>query len=484
MESETTKVSHIEIWNACLSIIRDNVNLQSFQTWFEPIKAVKLEGKRLTIQVPSVFFYEWLEEHYVTLLQKVIRKELGSGGSLEYSIIVDNSPNAVKGQNVMNVPAAPQNKAMGRVDVPMPEKIGESVKNPFILPGLKKIFIDPQLNPSLNFSNYIEGSCNILARSAGLAVAAKPGGTAFNPLFIYGGTGLGKTHLCQAIGNQIRDTHKSKSILYVRADVFTSQFVEAVRQNTLTDFIHFYQLLDVLILDDIHDLARKERTQETFFQIFNHLQQNGKQIILTSDRPPKDLEGVQERLLSRFKWGLSADLSVPDFDTRMAIVEHKLYSEGITMPKDVIEYVAYNITGNIRELEGAIISLMANTSLTKRQLDISAARDILKHTVKNQSRELSIEEIQKLVCDYFNLPVDVVKMKSRRAPLVRARQISMYLARTMTNASLSNLGKFFGGRDHSTVIHACKQVQNLMDSDAKYRDHVKELEKLVSINLK
>lgn len=468
-------------WDNCLKIIRDNVSLQSFKTWFEPIKPVKLEGKILTIQVPSLFFYEWLEEHYVTLLKKTIKKEMGPGAKLEYNIIVENSSNGVK-PSTINVPTQ-HAKSDDELEVNVPYNVSGSIKNPFIIPGIKKMNIDSQLNPNLNFDNYIEGECNRLARSAGLAVAARPGGTSFNPLFIYGGVGLGKTHLAQAIGNHIKNTNSQKSLLYVSSEKFTNQFIEAIKSNSLNDFLNFYQLIDVLIVDDVQFFANKDRTQDIFFHIFNHLHQNSKQIILTSDRPPKDLQGLEERLLSRFKWGLSADLQLPDFETRVAIMEHKMYNDGIELPRDVIEYVAYNITGSIREIEGAVISLLAHASLTRRDVDMSLARDILKHFVKQTSKELTIEQIQKLVCEQFdNMPIDLLKSKTRKRNIVLARQISMYFAKNMTKSSLANIGKHFGGRDHSTVIHACQTVLDLMDTDNRFKNKVQEIEKIIQIN--
>lgn len=468
-------------WDNCLKIIRDNVSLQSFKTWFEPIKPVKLEGKILTIQVPSLFFYEWLEEHYVTLLKKTIKKEMGPGAKLEYNIIVENSSNGVK-PSTINVPTQ-HAKSDDELEVNVPYNVSGSIKNPFIIPGIKKMNIDSQLNPNLNFDNYIEGECNRLARSAGLAVAARPGGTSFNPLFIYGGVGLGKTHLAQAIGNHIKNNNSQKSLLYVSSEKFTNQFIEAIKTNSLNDFLNFYQLIDVLIVDDVQFFANKDRTQDIFFHIFNHLHQNNKQIILTSDRPPKDLQGLEERLLSRFKWGLSADLQLPDFETRVAIMEHKMYNDGIELPRDVIEYVAYNITGSIREIEGAVISLLAHASLTRRDVDMSLARDILKHFVKQTSKELTIEQIQKLVCEQFdNMPIDLLKSKTRKRNIVLARQISMYFAKNMTKSSLANIGKHFGGRDHSTVIHACQTVLDLMDTDNRFKSKVQEIEKIIQIN--
>lgn len=468
------------VWHNCLKLIKDNVNPQSFKTWFDPIKPIKLENKVLTIQVPSQFFYEWLEEHYVTLLRKTLKQELGPASRLEYNIIVENSGGGNKPYTI-NVPT--NNAARTEQnEVGLPLNISTNIKNPFIIPGLKKINIDAQLNPNYTFENFIEGDCNRLARSAGFAVANKPGGTAFNPLMVFGGTGLGKTHLVHAIGNHIKQVNKNKVVLYVSAEKFMSQFIDSVKNNNNNDFVNFYQYLDVLIIDDVHFFAKKEKTQEIFFQIFNHLHQSGKQLILTSDRAPKDLKDMDERLLSRFKWGLSADLQVPDFETRVAILEHKMYTDGITLNREVVEYVAHSIDTNIRELEGALISLLAQASLNRKEIDLDLAKQILKNFVKNVSKEISIEYIQKLVCDYFGISIDQVKSKTRKREIVQARQISMYFAKDLTKSSLKTIGMHFGGRDHSTVIHACQTVNDLMETDKKFKVDVEELSKRIKIN--
>ncbi len=469
------------VWASCLKIIKDNVNLQSFKTWFEPIEPVKLEDDVLTIQVPSQFFYEWLEEHYVTLLRKTIKRELGVNARLEYRIVVENS----SGNNSPFTIDYPNYNtgANKNPEIAAPLVMGTSIKNPFVIPGLKKVNIESGLNANYNFDNFIEGDCNRLCRSAGYAVAQKPGGTAFNPLVIYGATGLGKSHLAQSIGNEVKQNFPNKTVLYTNAERFTNQFIESLKNNSVNDFVHFYQLIDVLIIDDIHFFANKAKTQDIFFHIFNHLHQQSKQIVLTSDRPPRDLEGVEERLLSRFKWGLSADLQAPDFETRVAILEKKMYADGIELPKDVVEFVAYNITNNVRELEGALVSLLAQASLNKKQIDLDLAKKIVKNFVKNMSREVSIDFIQKAVCDYFEVPVEKLKEKTRKRQVVQARQLSMYLSKNFTKHSLKAIGKHFGGRDHSTVIHSCQAIQNLMDTDTKFRESVDDLQKKIQMSI-
>lgn len=471
-----------EVWASCLTIIKDNVSDQSYKTWFIPIKPVKLEAGILTIQVPSQFFYEWLEEHYVTLLRKTIKRELGEDARLEYRIVVENS-SANNKPTTINLPNY-NNGNSKNPEVHAPLVTSNNIKNPFIIPGLKKVNIESNLSPIYNFDSFVEGDCNRLSRSAGYAVSTKPpGGTAFNPLVLYGGVGLGKTHLAQAIGNEFRQNFPNKTVLYVPSDKFTNQFIEALKNNSVNDFIHFYQLVDVLIVDDIQFLANKDKTQDIFFHIFNHLHQNGKQLVLTSDRAPRDLEGMEERLLSRFKWGLSADLSTPDFETRIAILEKKMYADGIELPREVVEFVAYNIQTNIRELEGALISLLAQASLNKTEIDLDIAKKIIKNFVKSVSREVSIDYIQKMVCEHFNIQADKLKEKTRKRHVVQARQLSMFLAKNFTKNSLKAIGKHFGGRDHSTVIHSCQAVQNQIDTDTDFNESVKDLQKKIQMSI-
>jgi chromosomal replication initiator protein len=468
------------VWVNCLQIIKDNIPAQSFKTWFEPIKALRLEGNVLTIQVPSLFFYEWLEEHYVGLLRKTVKKQLGEEGRLEYNIVVEKSSNSIP--YTTNMPSN-GNGAEGKTQsMPMPVSLNKDIKNPFVIPGLKKLQVDPQLNQNYTFENFIEGDCNRLARSAGYAVAGKPGGTSFNPLMVYGGVGLGKTHLVQAIGNEIKRNLTDKLVLYVSCEKFTQQFVDALKNNNINDFVNFYQAMDVLIMDDVHNFAGKEKTQDIFFHIFNHLHQSGKQLIVTSDKAPKDLSGLEERLLSRFKWGLSADLSVPDLETRMAILKKKMYSDGIELPGDVIEYVAHNIDNNVRELEGAMVSLLAQSTLNKKEIDLNLAKSMLKNFIKNSTKEISMEYIQSLVCEYFEVPIEMVKSKTRKREIVQARQISMYLAKLHTKTSLKSIGAFFGGRDHSTVIYACQTVDDLIDTDKKFKGYVADIQKKLKMS--
>lgn len=455
------------IWNDCLEIIRQEINSQAFKTWFEPIEPVRYDQKTLTIQVPNNFFYEWIEEHYVHLMKKALIKVIGSNASLNYRILKD------------------QKEVSNTVHLKKNSEREESldIRNPFVFPGIKKIKADPNLNPQYNFDNFVEGECNRLARNAGLAVAKKPGGTAFNPLVIYGNVGLGKTHIAQAIGNKALEIHSQKQILYVSSEKFTNQIIHAIKNNEIQDFLNFYHQIDILIVDDIQFLANKTKTQEIFFHIFNQLHQEGKQLILTSDRAPKDMEGMEERLISRFKWGLTADLVAPDFDTRMAILQNKMNKEGIELPEDVLEFICYNIKNNIRELEGILVSLIAQSSLNDREIDLALAKEVVQKFVAQVSKEITIESILTMVADHFGLDVDVIKSNSRKRQIVTARQLAMYFVKQHTSHSLKTIGKEFGGRDHSTVIYSCRTVNDLIDSDQSFRNLVEELDKKLTMSL-
>ncbi|MCB0522109.1 MAG: chromosomal replication initiator protein DnaA [Saprospiraceae bacterium] len=489
----------VTVWDNCLQIIRRNVNGQSFKTWFEPIRPMRLENNALTIQVPNKFFYEWLEEHYVALLKMTIRKELGDKGRLEYQILTGSTKQrqlqsqfqefaSIENGNGYAAAGSKNGREekrqnLGAGSIAPGGLDASSIKNPFVIPGIKKLKIDPQLNPSYTFDSFIEGDCNRLARSAGYAVAKKPGGTAFNPLVIFGDVGLGKTHLAHAVGNEVLKNHMDKSVLYVSSEKFTGQIIESIKNNAVNDFVTFYQMVDVLIVDDIQFLANKQKTQEIFFHIFNQLHQSGKQIILTSDRPPKDLDGMEERLISRFKWGLSADLQVPDFETKVAILEAKMGREGVDIPSDVVEFICFNIQNNIRELEGVLVSLIAQSSLNDREIDLGLAKEVIRNFVTQINKEITLEFIKGLVADHFDVPVEKLGGKTRKRQFVIARQLSMYLAKNLTDKSLKSIGEMFGGRDHSTVIYSIKTVQDLMETDLVLKDTVSELEKKIRLSL-
>ncbi|WP_040005158.1 chromosomal replication initiator protein DnaA [Fibrisoma limi] len=457
------------VWNRCLHVIRESVPEQSFKTWFEPIVPLRLNGHVLTIQVPSQFFYEWLEENFVHVLRKALDHAIGRDGQLEYSIIVDKG-NETNRPLTVNVPTTKSTQTA------KPDNVNPDIlKSPFQLKDLDSLTLDSYLNPSYTFDNYVEGDCNRLARNAGYAVAQRPGVTSFNPLMIYGGVGLGKTHLVQAIGNYIKNNNQGKFVLYVTSEKFTNQFLNAIKTDTLRDFSSFYMQVDVLVLDDVQFLQKKEKTQEIFFHIFNHLHQSGRQIIMTSDRAPKNLDGLEDRLLSRFKWGLTTDLQTPDLETRIAIIQKKLQAEGVYIEDNVIEYLAHSINTNVRELEGVIVSLMAQASLNRREIDLELAKHTLRNIVEDSEREVTIDSVQEVVADFFGVTIAELKSKSRKRELVYPRQVAMYLAKEKTGLPLKSIGYHFGGRDHSTVIHAIQTISELVSKKAETRDAIEKL---------
>ena len=468
------------VWNNCLSFIEDNIQPQAYSTWFKPIVPVKITDNVLSIQVPSKFFYEWLEEHYIKILKLALTKELGKDARLVYVIKMENTfgnkePYTEKIPSSNNSSLKSQN-----VEAPFISFTSE-LKNPFIIPGIRNLQIESQLNPNYTFENFLEGDSNRLARSAGLAVANKPGGTSFNPLLIYGGVGLGKTHLVHAIGVDIKKSYPDKTVLYISSEKFTQQYIDSVKKNNRNDFIHFYQVIDILIVDDVQFLSGKSGTQDVFFHIFNHLHQNGKQVILTSDKAPLDMQDIEQRLLSRFKWGLSAELQTPNFETRVSILKNKLFRDGVEIDDEITEYVAKNINSNVRELEGAIISLIAQSSFNKAEITLDLAKDVISKFVKNNRREVSIDYIQKVVSDYFQMDVETLQSKTRKRHIVQARQIAMYFAKKFTKASLASIGTQIGRRDHATVLHACKTVDNLSFTDKQFRKYVEDLHQRLTV---
>jgi chromosomal replication initiator protein len=475
MEASTEK-----IWSNCLIFIKDNIQQQAFKTWFEPIIPLNITENSLSIQVPSKFFYEWLEEHYVKILKVALTKELGDEARLIYIIKMENT----FGNKTPFTEIIPSSNQSGvnaqQVDAPL-QAFSSELKNPFVIPGIRNLQIESQLNPNYNFENFLEGDSNRLARSAGLAVSNKPGGTSFNPLMIFGGVGLGKTHLVHAIGVEIKNKYPDKTVLYISAEKFTQQYIESVKKNTRNDFIHFYQVIDILIIDDVQFFSGKSGTQDVFFHIFNHLHQNGKQVIITSDKAPVDMQDIEQRLLSRFKWGLSAELQVPDLETRISILKNKLFRDGVSIGDNIIEYVAKNIKTNVRELEGAIISLIAQSSFNRVDIDLELAKEIVNKFVKNTKREVSIDYIQKVVSEYFQMDVATLQSKTRKRHIVQARQLAMYFAKKFTKASLASIGTQIGKRDHATVLHACKTVDNLSFTDKQFKKYVEDLNQKLSL---
>jgi chromosomal replication initiator protein len=465
-------VDSITVWSDCLEIIRQEVDEQNFNTWFKPINPVRTTDDVLTIQVPSQFFYEWLEEHYVPVLKKAIHQVLGANGRLEYSVVVD-SGNKQNPPVLVNYPNGSGGKRNGMQTA---NGMHEDY-SPFSFKALNPQTVNSRLNPSYSFLNFVEGDCNRLARSAGVAVAKKPGTTSFNPLMLYGGVGVGKTHLVQAIGNEIKKNLPEKIVLYVDQNDFTNQFLNALQNHKIQEFQNYYLQVDLLILDDVQFLAGREKTQEMFFHIFNQLHQSGKQIIMTSDCPPRDLKGFQERLLSRFKWGLTADLQEPDFETKLAIIHNKMQSDGIEIPTEVAEYLAYSVDTNLRDMEGVLNSLLFHATLLKKDIDLELAKEVLKNIVKEIQSDVSVDYIQKTVADYFKVSLDQMKSKVKKREIVIPRQVAMYFCKRYTQLTLALIGENFGGRDHSTVIHALESVEDMMKTDANFKNSVEDLTK-------
>ena len=467
--------NHIDRWNNCLQIISQIVEPQHFETWFKKIRPVSLIDSTLTVEVPSDFFREYLEESYLDVIKKTLKRVIGADARLNYLI------RPVSNQQPMRLPEGPGNPPVNKsVNISSYQPSGNP--GPFVYPGLQKIQIDPRLLPVYNFDNLISGECNKLAISAGSDIARNPGRTPFNPLFIFGGPGLGKTHVANAIGLAIKEKYPDLVVLYVTGNEFKTQYMDAVYvRNKLTDFLAFYMKIDVLIIDDIQDLVG-QGNQTAFFNVFNHLHQNSKQLILTSDRSPAELQNFEDRLLSRFKWGLSVELTNPDYETRLAMLKARAFREGMSIGEDVLQYLASNIQTNFRELEGALISVAAYSALSKEENSIELASRVTRKIVGEDTSNITIDKVQKAVCDYFNITRDALLSMSRKRQIVQARQISMYLCRNLiTNCSLSTIGAESGGKDHATVLHACATVTDLMATDKFFKKYVSDLEKILHV---
>ena len=465
------------VWNECLKVIEDNVSTDSFTTWFNPIKPIGLAGQILTIQVPSLYYHEYIEGNFWQLLKSSIHKILGPEGKLEYKVLVTSA-----GKTITLPPGVgrvePQNRPLS---IPIDEKTKpKDIPNPFVLPGLKKPNINSRLNKEKSFDNFVEGECNRLASAAGYAISENPGKTSFNPLFIYSAVGLGKTHIAHAIGLETKSRFPELTVLYVEAETFLQQYVEAARGNNINDFVHFYQMLDMLIIDDIQFLSEKKGTQDIFFHIFNSYHQKSKQLIITADKSPAEIVGFEQRVQSRFKWGLSTDLQVPDKDTRIKIIKKKLYNNGIEdIPEEVIEYLACRIITNVREIEGAIISILAQSSLNKKKITMELARQLIDKFVKHTAHEISIDFIQKIVCDFFKEPLSAIFSSSRKRDIVLVRQVAMYFSKKHTDLSLAQIGAACGDKDHATVLHACRTVENLMATDRHFKEKMNIIDKVL-----
>jgi len=463
---------HISVWNNCLRFIEQNIDPKQFNVWFRPIKPVSLVESTLTVEVPSEFFREYVEDAYLEILKAALKKELGVGARLVYCVTPVNH------QPSLSYPAAHGNVPVNKsISVETFAKTGNP--GPFVFPGVQRVKVDSQLNPTYCFENLVVGECNKMGFTAGESISAAPGKTAFNPLFLFGGPGLGKTHLAQAIGIAIKKKYPELVVLYVPANRFKIQYMDATNgKNRLADFLAFYMKMDVLIVDDIQDL-QSPGSQGAFFNIFNHLHQSGKQLIFTSDRPSVELENFEERLLSRLKWGLSVELQKPDFTTRLNMLKARAFREGVNLSDDVLHYLATRIKSNFRELEGALISLIANATLAHREITLELAESITQKIVGEEQVNVTIDKVQKVVCDYFNITKDDLLSKTRKRQIVQARQIAMYMSRNLINCSLSTIGSEIGGKDHATVLHACNTVNDLMTTDKSFRQYVTDIEKML-----
>ena len=407
--------------------------------------------------------YEYLEENYVDLLIKVLHRTFCEGIRLNYRVVTDKEHKL--SQDIESDPADIEQKPRTRAN-----------QSPTPLDAAQPQQIDPQLNPHLSFANYIEGASNKLPRSVGQSIAEHPNTTQFNPMFIYGPSGCGKTHLVNAIGLRTKQLYPQKRVLYISARLFQVQYTNAVLQNSTNDFIRFYQTIDMLIVDDIQEWISAPKTQDTFFHIFDHLFRNGKRIILASDRPPVDLKGMPERLLTRFSCGLIAELEKPNTQLCVDILENKIRKDGLHIPRDVIEFISQTANGSVRDLQGVINSLMAYSIVYNSNIDMRLAERVIKRAVKIDDKPLTVDEIIETVCNHFNVSPSAVGGKSRKRDFVVARQVSMYLAQKYTKMPASRIGKLVGNRDHSTVIHSCTQVENRLKVDKEFLAEIQSLE--------
>ena len=465
---------HIAVWNNCLQIIANNIDPQKFDTWFKPIRPVSLVDSTLTVEVPTDFFRDYIEGAYLDLLKMTLKRAIGAGAQLHYMV------RPVQVEKPMVYPAshglAPTNKTVA-INTAQPS----GIPSPFVFPGVQRLKIDPRLNPVYCFANLVEGECNKLGINAGGNISNAPGRTPFNPLFIFGGPGLGKTHLIQATGIAIKEKYPDLVVLYVTGNEFKTQYMDAIKGNRLVDFMAFYMKIDVLLVDDIQDLLG-QGSQNAFFNVFNHLHQSGKQLIFTSDRAPVDLQNFEERLLSRFKWGLSVELYKPDYETRLSMLKARAFREGVAIDEDVLAFLASRIKSNFRELVGTLISLIANATLGHKEITVSLAESITGKIVGEEQTDVTIDLIVDTVCEYFNITRDILLSKSRKRQIVQARQIAMYECRNLIpNCSLSTIGSELGGKDHATVLHACTTVQDLMSTDKTFRQYVTDIENMVAV---
>lgn len=450
-------------WNKCLDIIKDNVSEKIFNAWFADIKPLKHEDNTLTIQVKSNFVYEFIEANYVGLLRTTLFKVMGNGTQLMYSVLTDKENDLTMEVSTENY----SNKGSGNSGNNSPKAMQEVVQD-----------LDPMLISRYTFDNYVEGISNRLSRSVAMSVADNPG-RVFTPLFIHGSSGVGKTHLVNAIGCKIKELHPELRVLYVSAHLFQVQYTDSILQKNFNDFMRFYQSIDVLIIDDIQEFAGLQKTQNAFFHIFNHLHLNGKQLIMTSDRSPAQLQGMEERMITRFKWGMTAEIEKPDLELRKNILRNKIHKDGLKFPEEVITYIAEHVNASIRDLEGIVVSIMAHSTINNADIDINLARRIVGDFSDYEKKTITIDEIIKTVADYYGVEVSAINTRSRKREVVLVRQVAMYLAKKHLDLSTSKIGQYVGNRDHATVLHACKTVTNLADTDKQFNSELNEIDRIL-----
>lgn len=455
-----------EKWSACLEIFKDNVDQHAFNVWFSNIEPLSYDRNELVVKVDSDFFVDYLETHYLDLICKTLQRVFGSSVKLIYSVIIDK--NAGQG---MVIPATQEAVIQEKAEEQQPQVIVKDIPQ---TPGK----LDSRLMPQYSFSNFIQGKSNKLSRSIGESISNKPG-TTFNPFFIYGPSGVGKTHLANAIGLKIKEQFPLMRVLYVSAHLFMVQYTDSVRYNKQNDFISFYQTIDVLIIDDIQELAGQTKTQNTFFHIFNQLHQNGKQLIMTSDRSPMLLQGISERLLTRFKWGMVAEIEKPDLELRKAILRSRIQRDGLTVPEDVVNFIAEHIEGP-RDLEGILVSIMAHAIVNDKDIDLQMAEKVIGEFARIETKTITIDHIIKVVCEHYGIETEKIHDKSRRREIVQARQMAMYLAKQTTDYSAAKIGKLIGDRDHATVLHAVKTVKNQADVDKYFKSELEEIQAMLT----
>ena len=469
-----------KVWNNCLEIIKKHLPDHSVRTWFLPIKPLSLEKNILRLQVPSQFFYEWIEEHYLPVLRKAIHQAIGPEAKLEYSILMDHNQKSLAQMNLPQQSHLPQSSFSSNTYPNRSTYQKQDLNFPF---EARLQDMMGRLHPKYTFDHFVSGSCNQMLKQAAEAISEQPNQSVFNPLVIYGNVGVGKTHLLQAIAHEMRQRHSSLQVIYLSGEQFISQFMLALRHKEMQCFSDLYLHADALLIDDIQFLKDKERTQDLFFHIFNHLHQGNKQLVFSCDTPPSELKGMHKRLISRFKWGLTLQLPIPNFDTRREILKQKASQEGISLPTEVLDYLAEEVSTHIRDLEGTLVSLLAHTMLSKRSLDLALAREVVSdHIQKVAPSSLSIQHIQQSVSEYFKLPEEDLLKNTRRREIVTARQIAMYLAKQHTHLSLSDIATHFGKRNHSTVVHALHTLQLRKGKESHIKQALAEIEKTLSVH--